>query len=83
MCPDNINECVLAIETNKPLETHEQIFGNSWAICSMVSPRFSGVIAVLSGDEVNSIFHSTLMIRFEGLPRDLCYGLYLTTAIIN
>ena len=29
MCYNNIHECVLTIELNKPLETHEQIFGNS------------------------------------------------------
>ena len=41
---------------NKPLETHEQIVGNSRAIFSMVAPRFSGLIVVMYGDVVNSIF---------------------------
>ena len=49
MCPENRYECVMKIETNKILETHEQIVGKSWAIFSMVGPRFSGVIVVLSG----------------------------------
>ena len=75
MCPNNRNECSLKIEINTLLETHEQISGKSWAIFSMVDPRFSGVTVVLSSDEVNTIFFTNLMIFIKGLPRDLCYEL--------
>ena len=46
----------------EPSETHEQIVGNSWSILSMVAPIFYGVIVVLSGDVVNSIFCIILII---------------------
>ena len=70
MCYDNQNECVLTIEMNGPLEIHEQIVGNEWSICSMVAPSFYGVIVVLSGDVVNSIFRITLIIFVKALPRN-------------
>ena len=40
----------------KPLETHNHIVGDSWSILLKVAPSFSGVIVVLSGYVVNSIF---------------------------
>ena len=40
MCYDDINECVMTIEMDKPLDNYEQIFGNSWAIWTMVAPVF-------------------------------------------
>ena len=42
---------------------------------SMVTPIFSGVIVIMSGDLVNPIFSITLMIFLKGLPRYLCFGL--------
>ena len=42
---------------NKPLETHEPIVRNSWAIFSTVAQIFSGVIIVLSGDAVIEEHH--------------------------
>ena len=53
---DNRTEYVLTIYMNKPLETREHVLGNSWSIFSMAAPSFSGVIVVLSGYVVNSIF---------------------------
>ena len=38
----------------------------------MVSPGFSGVVVVLSGDVVNTIFSITPMIFVQGLPTDMC-----------
>ena len=38
---------------NKPMDTHEQIVGNSWSILLMVAPILYDVIVVLSGDVVN------------------------------
>ena len=73
MCPDNINFCVLTIDLNKPLDIHEQMVGRS--CCSMFAPSSSGVIVVLSGDVVNPIFCTTLMIFVEVLPMDFCDGL--------
>ena len=64
MCYDDRQECVPTIEMNKLLENHEHIVGNSWAIFSMVPPRFSGVIVVLSGDVVNSHHSDDLCQRF-------------------
>ena len=67
---------------NKPLDAHKQVVGNSWSISSMVAPILSGVIVVLSGDEVNPIFCITLIIFFKGLRRYSCNGLeYITTDI--
>ena len=67
MCPDNKNE---------------QTIGDSWTdIWEPVShflngfPRFYGVIVVISGDVVNSIFYITMMIFVKDLSRDLCDGL--------
>ena len=74
MCHKNRNERLPKIEMNKPLETNEQIVGNSWAIFSIFPPSFYGVILVLSSDIVNSIFYITLIISVKYLPRDLCYG---------
>ena len=44
--------------------------------------KIYGAIVALSGDVVNSIFHITLIIFFEGFPRDLFDGLDLITASI-
>ena len=49
----------------------------------MVSPRFYGVIVVLYGDIVNSIFRVTLMIFVNGLSRDYCDRLDFITTGIN
>ena len=73
MCPENRNVCVLTIDLNQPLETHDQMVGR---LCYLiVAPIFSGVLVVLYSDLVNPIFRITLMIFFEVLPRDLCDGL--------
>ena len=74
MCTENINFYVMTMELKK-LETHEQIVGNSWAILSIISPRFYGVIIVLYGDAVNSFFQIPLIIFVNYLSRDSCYGL--------
>ena len=65
------------------METHERIVGNSWAILSMVDPRFYVVIVMIYGDLVNSIFRITLIIFVKYLPRDSCYGLDLITTGLN
>ena len=72
MCSGNRHEYLLTIEMNKPFETHEHIFGNSWDILSMVAPMFSGFIVVLSGYVVNQIFCITLIKFVKGLPRYSC-----------
>ena len=57
--------------------------GRSCAIFSLLDPSFSGVILVMSGDVVNPIFLITMMIFVNGLPRDLCDGLYFITTGLN
>ena len=54
--------------------TREQIVGNSLAIFSMVAPSFNGVNVVLSGDVVNSIFRTNLIIFVKDLPKYSCDG---------
>ena len=81
--PDNRNEHVMKIEMNQPLEAHEKIVGNSWALLSMVASIFYGAIVVLSGDVVNSIFRIILMIFVKGLPRDLCDLFYFIATGLN
>ena len=44
MCSENRAE--------KPLDTHDHMVCRSWAIFSMVSPIFSGVLVVISGDVI-------------------------------
>ena len=79
MGPGDRQECVLTIETNKLLEIHENIVGNSCSILSIVAPSFSGVISVLNGYVVNPIFCVYLMIFLKVLTRDSCYGLEFST----
>ena len=64
--------CDFKRETNKPLETHEQIVGYSWTTFSIVATSFSGVVIVMSGYIVSPIFHITLMIFVNFLQRDVC-----------
>ena len=59
----------MTIKINKQLETHEKVVEKSWAICSIVAPRFSGIIEVMYGDVVNTIFCITMMIFVKVLPR--------------
>ena len=73
----------MTMELNKPLKTHEHIVSNSWDIFSMSAPNLYGVIVVLSGDVVNSIFHITLIILVKGLPMDLCNTLDFITTGLN
>ena len=68
---------------NKLLDTHEQIVGNSWAIFSMVAAIFYGVIVVLYGDVVSSIFRITMIILVKDLLRYLCDVLYFITTNLN
>ena len=68
---------------NEALETNDQIFGNSWAICLMVAPNFYGVIVVLYGDVLNSIFPITLIIFVKYLLRNSCDGLDFITTGLN
>ena len=75
MCSDHRYECALKIETNAPLETPEHIFGNSWAILSMVAPIFSGVTVVLSAGVEDQMFCINMMIFVKCLPMGLCDGL--------
>ena len=67
----------------KPLDTHEQTVGKSLYICSIFAPIFSGVVVVLSGDVVNSIFHITVIIFFKGLSSYLCGRLYFIATGLN
>ena len=60
---------------NKLLEIHEPIFGNPWAIFSLVVTTFSRVIIFLYGEIVNPIFHITMMIFDNVLQIGSCYGL--------
>ena len=73
----------MTIQLNKPLETHEHIVGNSREIFSMVVPKFYGVIVMIYGDVVNSIFCITLIVFVKYLPRDFCDGLDFITNCIN
>ena len=73
----------MTMELKGPLEDHEHIVGNSWDICSVVFPSFYGVIVVLSGDVVNSLFCITLIIFVKDLPRNSCDGLDFITISIN
>ena len=79
----DINECVLTIEINKPLDTHYQMVGHSWSICSMVAPIFFGITVGMYGDIVNSIFCIPLMIFVNSLPRYLCDWLKFITTSLN
>ena len=79
----NRNEFFLKIWINKPLDTHEKVVGNLWAIYSMFATRFSSVIVVLAGDVVNSIFRISLMIFFIFLLKYLYDGLYFITTGLN
>ena len=54
------------------LDTHEQIVGSLWDFCSL------GVVAVISGDVVNSILRITLILFVKYLPRDSFDGLDYT-----
>ena len=49
----------------------------------MVALSFYGVIVVLSGDVVNSIFRITLIIFFKDLPDDLWDVLDFITTGLN
>ena len=49
----------------------------------MVAPSFYGVVVVLSGDVVNSIFCINLIIFVQGFPRDLFDGLDFIATCIN
>ena len=76
---DDAHECYLTIEMNvyrqwkkKPLKTHQHIVGNLWAICSMVSPIFNGVIVVIYDDAASTIFCITMTIFVKGLTMNLC-----------
>ena len=73
----------MTMELNKPLETHEQMVVYPWEILSMVTPIFYGVLVVISGDVVNSIFCINLIIFVKYLPRDSCDGLDFITNGIN
>ena len=49
----------------------------------MVAPSFNGVIVVISGDVVNSMFCITLIIFVKVLPRNWYYGFEFITTSIN
>ena len=49
----------------------------------MVAPSFYGVIVVLSGDVVNSIFPITLMVFVKSLPINSRDGLDFATTGLN
>ena len=49
----------------------------------MVTQSSDGVIVVLSGGVVNSLFLITLIIFVKYLLRDLCHGLEFITTGIN
>ena len=66
----NRNGFFIAIELNKPLDTHEYIVGISWAICSNFATTLSGVIIFLFSEVVNSIFYIALGILVKILQKD-------------
>ena len=67
----------------KALVTREPTFRYMWAICPIVTPRFSDIIIVLSGDVSISGFLIALVILVNFLPRNICDGSSSITEYLN